>query len=567
MADIQLPGKNLISGYQTGTPGSMGAAAAPWQAAGAVGREVQQLGEKGMDFVVKMQRVKNVQMANDLEIAANEEYAAFQNDILTNPNPAEWPGLWQKRLDGLKKSHLPDGLAPEQKALLGERFAQFSSRTTMDITRDAAVNQVGQARKSISNRIDQAIRLGDYDGAVAAANDGRAAGLYDDPDHERIITDIGRKNEVAELEQLAQSDPEAAKKLIDEKNEDGTYKHSTHLEPADRNRLKNFADGAKRDIAYDTVERFNNGRLDGTITRPEQVEKLFPTASATLKLRMIEELKRDVTDAEREMMKTPEYQQAVKGKVSAMLDGYSANLGDFDERYYEMDTMIRTLPEGEMKARLNFRLDKVRKDQVEAWEDSADEYRDRFKDAYRGGVFGLGVSRKPVQELIADGILNDKSKLLARGFSEEQAAMIISSKADEGDLKALGVSEAKAKALASGHGIGNQIMLLRELDGRRQGFEAQDSDPYVRQAFDIIASGKAGFVDWPDPKANQEAERKYGAALDEFEKWYRVNKDAKPEAIEKKFYGILKPEGEKAFRDLILDPGPNEAVDSLLPPR
>lgn len=534
MAQIDLPGKGPVQGYQTSPEGSMAAAAAPWQALGGVGREVQQIGEQAADFAVKLQRIKNVEMANNLEIAANEEFSAFQNEILTNPDPSSWGPAWEKRLEGLKKAHLPDGLAPEQRAMLGERFAEFSSRTGMKVLETATVTQIDQARRSFGNRIDQRLRMGDADGADAAADEMHSLGLIDEPARDKLKSEISRKSTVSAIESAAQQDPAETKKLLREKNDDGTWANFPDIEPADRNRLDGVADESAREIAYQTVETFNNGRLDGSITRPEQIEQKFPGASATLKLRMKEDIERDITDAQRRMVATPEYQATVTGKVSAMLDSYSVEMVDFDAQFYEMDTMIRTLPEGPTKARLNDRLDKVRNNQLSEWKDSADEWREKFGDAYKSGAFGLGVSRQPVQKIIADGILDDEAKLIGAGMSPEQAAAVKEAKPEE------------------------KISTFRKNFKERAGFA--NDDETSRAALEVIASGNEGFVDYPDPVANQQAEQKYGKAVDEFERWYRVNKDADSKTIERKFYSLLSPEGAKRFSEMVL-PG------MVLPPK
>lgn len=518
----------------------MQAAAAPWAALGGVGAEVQALGEKAAAFMVRQQRVKNIRMANELELKANEDFAAFQNEMARNPNPDAWPEMWAKRLEGLKAAHLPSNLAPEQQALLGERMANFASQSTIDVAKSATMQGIGQAKQAIDNRLGQAVRMNDAEGGARAIQDGLDGGLFSDPEAEALSMDFNQKMEVQTVESDFQVDPIGTSKRLDEKNPDGTWANFTNLDPNQRARLIDGAKQQKRAVMGEAVDDAQNGFADGTITTPEQLER---RVGGVVEPRVMEKLKSELAGRwdEKEIARraTPEYQNETVGKVTAMLADFTAEADDYDEKYVEMDSLARSLPEGSAaKSELTRRLGQVRGGQFQVIDNTADMARKNFEDAYKDKVFGETTKKQSVESALKDGLLKDAAKLRAIGLSPDQAKEI----ADEKDVPA-------------------QVVKFRELYQKRQGFDTADS--YTRAALLAVVSGKEGVIELADPDAEKRAQRILGEAKTKFEQWLKANPDkaTDDEAVTKKAYEILSPLGAKNVSRTIVPPRPR-----LMPP-
>jgi hypothetical protein len=269
--DINLPGKGPVQGGVVGTQGSMSAAGAPWAAMAGVGGDISQLGDKAMDFLVKQQRVKNVQMANEMEMAAAEMFGQFENEMRTNPNPDQWTGQWSQRLEDFQKQFVPDNLAPEQKAMIGERYSNFATRTTLQVAEMATVTGIGQARLTGENRRNQAIRLGDYDAGLESLEMDKEAGLLSLPEFEAKLAEFDRQFETESVNGLVEEDPMVTLSELQEKNEDGTWKNFTGLEPHDRKRAISQAEAQIQEYRQQEMDLLDLALDSGTL-QPKDIE-------------------------------------------------------------------------------------------------------------------------------------------------------------------------------------------------------------------------------------------------------------------------------------------------------
>ena len=535
MADIQLPGANLLQSYNVAANGSMKAAAAPWAAVVDAGDDISQLGDRGAELAIKLQRVNNVKLANEMEIAMDEEYATFTQEMATNPNPDQWRDQWGKRLETLKKSHMTDQLAPEQQAVLGERYARFASKSSINIAEQATVHGIGQAKQAIGNRIEQSVRRGDSDGGIQAIQDGVSAGLWALPEAEKLTMDFEQKMEVQTVESDMQTDPLGTLDRLSQKNGDGTWANFTQLDPNQRARLQDAAKAQKREVIGLAVDDAQDGMASGAISTPEQLERRI---GGVVPPRVMEQLQGELAkrwDA-KEIAKraTPEYQSETVGKVSSMLDGYSAEADDYDEKFVEMDSMVRSLPEGSAaKVELSRRLNQVRTGQFREVETAADAARQNFQQAYKDQFFGETKQKQSLRTVLDDGFLTNPENLLKGGFSEDQAKQIAEAKTEK-----------------------ERIDLFRTLHKDRP--NKSKLTPYEREAYKAIRDGKGPTteIEWEDPDMTKKAERGLGDALTEFEKWLKANPDKAndQDAIDKKVYQIVSPQGLSKFQSSIIPP-------------
>lgn len=576
--NIELPGLNPVKGFQTGVMADPSAASAPWRATAQVGDQIAGLGQKTADTVVRLQRAKNVKMANDAEIAINETWSNFRTNLLKNHNPEEWPSLWEKQLGELKKTYVPDNLAPEQQALIGQRFADFSSRTSADLLRDSTVAGIGQAKQSYANLITQRINAGDKAGAVDGVNQMVNDGLIDLPTAEAQIFEIEGQFSAREALDGARDDPNGTLTRLDEKNPDGTFKHYGNLPPRARDAVREEAQQAATNGSYAMIDTFMNGVATGDISRPDQIDSRpeFAKASPALKKKLKDSLAVELTQQQRDYMKTPAYADEVVGRVNGMLRNYVPDRG-FDEAMFDMTTLVASLPPGKDRERLETQIKQKREGVLEEWDSIASPYRDMILNFSKGGGFGYGSKRKSVQQVMDDGLFADPGNLSAVGYTPEQIKAITAySKTDQQladadeerptweELKSLGLAEPYAKAAAEIGGQDAQKIIAKQLWNRRRAAD-ENLDQGLLQSFETVLSGKEGFVEWPDPDAQLDVDKKTGAALREFDGWLRITKEPNDEKLRGVIEHILGPEGQTLFDGTFGLPDPNE--DPLLGPK
>ena len=561
MARIEIPQANLIQGYQSGGEGSPAAAAAPWVAVENVGNQIQDQSDQLNQTLVKLQRVKNLKMANDMELNASEEFAAFQREMATNPNPESWPDLWAKRLDKLKSAHMPDNLAPEQQAMIGERFGQFASKTRDSILERSVMEGIGQARQSAANVIDHSFKIGDPDLGLRAINDLEETGMASKPEAEKMRMTLMERQQVAEVEQLAEADPLGTKEALEEKNEDGTWKNYTDLDPNQRGRLADIAKGQYREAMAMTIEDVQNGMSDGSITKLEHLKRYEGLVSPRVMEKLQGELV-DRWDSAKQMERAqPSYQNEVVGKVSSMLSTFRAEDADFDEKFVEMDSLVRTLPPGAAKDELSRQLGVARSGQAAEAKTAVDMARKTLQDDYERGFFGQVRKQQSTGAAIDAGLLRDRDKLKAAGFNEESLEYITGKNAD-GDY----TSEGKK--------LSDTERRKRFAEKYPQRIDKKTADnPFLQSSFEAIQKGSS-VVSWTDEQAEKRAQQNYGEVRADLEDWAKLNpEDAKdPEKLAKKIHALTKPFGARNASASILAPlpvfdvVPGEGFDDQLPP-
>lgn len=576
--NIQLPGNELVQGYQTGVMADPSAAAAPWRATAQVGQQLAGVGDKTADTLVRLQRANNVMKANEVEIAVNDSWANFRTEILKNHNPDQWPALWEKKLGELKKAYVPENLAPEQQALIGQRFAEFSSRTSADLLRDSTVAGIGQAKQSMVNLSTQRFNAGDYEGAKNAYRQGVAEGLIDGPTAEAQIMEIDQHGAARGAIELAKEDPSGTIAKLDERNPDGTFTHFGNLPPRARDAVRNEAEQTAMNGSFAAMDTFLNGVATGDISRPDQIDSRpeFAKQTPAFRKKLKDSLAQDLTQAQRDYMKTPQYVDETVGRINLMLANYVPDRGA-DEAWIDMKLLAASLPPGKEKEKIEVQINQKRQGILEEWDSIASPYRDMLLNYAKGGGFGYGSVRKSVQQVMDDGLFADPSNLSAVGYTPDQIKAITAySKSDEelknadekrptsAELVALGVPQATAALAATAGGQDAQKIIAKELWNKRRAAD-ENLDQGLLQSFETVLSGNEGFVEWPDPEAQLEVERKTGAAIREFDGWLKITKEPTDEKLRGVIEHILGPQGQDFFDGTFGLPDPNE--HTLLGPK
>lgn len=553
MASIELPGKSLIQAFQSGGEISMAAAAAPYNAAQQVGETIQGLGEKGMDVIVQHQRVDNLRQANELELKANELYSQFQQETFNDPDPKTVPERWMKRLEDFKKQNLPESLAPEQQAMIGERFAQFASTSTANIAKSAFSENIRQSKISSGNIIEQSLKMGTPSRALGEIDNMEAARIVSKPEAEQLRMSVQEKFEIQSVEQAAAVDPLGVIAELDGKGDDGTWSNYSNLDLNQRARLKEVAKANYRQLLGEVGDAIENGMSDGTITKPEQIDRmaagiLSPSVVEKYKIKLAE---RAIDDPAKKFERAqPSYQHGVVGQVSAMLANYNVETEDFDEKYVEMDSLVRTLPPGAAKDELSRQISQARSGQVDARKKAADMGREDMKQLYKGGWFGNPVKEQAASTAVKSGLLRDRDKLAQAGFTEESLEYITGKNTD-------------GKYTEKGGKLSDAERERRFLEKYPQRTSPKDiKDPFLKNAFDALQKGESQ-ISWTDANEEAKARQSFGKAITEFEEWSALNPEATEKEVTEKVYSLSAPTGLKNARSIMIPPPPRFDTSSM----
>jgi hypothetical protein len=559
---MNLPPINYLRPGQRAPEISVAAALAPARGMEQVGAVIASMGEKGFQIANQVRESKEAGIRSDIFNQIDTEATNFKNGLLKRSDYDAWGNEFSEMANGWESLATEKGLSPAGKAIFQQQYSDWRTKQLNQIATTAALKSVQDGRLGAMNTIQRGAANLDSDAVERGVSElGRMGASPAEVEQARMDAEATMSR--SRLTEDISSDPAKFKERLEDP--DAIRREYPGVSTNDIERAKDQARAEQRQASYDIVDTFENGVADGTITSPEQIDSRpeFAKASPALKAKMKSQLLEVISDKEKARMDSPAYQAETVGSVSARLDNYVPSAND-DVEYFELKHKIKTLHEGATKDRLTERLEGLRKGALDDWKTGADVYRAQLKQAFQDEAFGSGVSRQPLNEVIATGLLNDELKIAEQGFSEEQTKMILSGKADASDLKAMGVSEKRAEELAKGSGAANQIALLRELHPKRTLFAPEDADPYVRAAFDAIVSGKEGYVEYPNRAAKREAERKYGAVVSEFEKRVRLN----PEKAADIFKEVTSPYEEEINRASLFGiPGENEATDQLLPPK
>lgn len=492
MAEIQLPGKSLIQAYPTGGEVSLSSAAAPARALQQVGNAVQQLGEKGLAMVEDHLRVDNLRMANEMELRANEVYSQFQMDAANDGDPKTLPGRWTKVLKEFEAKNLGKNLTPAQKSVLGERFSQFASNTTVNIAKNAFQENIRQSKISSSNIIEQSMRMGNFDRGFSEVNSMVGAKMISSAEGETLKMDLRQKSESYQVEAQAKIDPLGTQEQLDAKDESGGWKNFSNLDPSNRDRLSNVAKTQVRQAVVDATNHALDGIATGDIGTQEQLKS---KVSGLVPPRVFEQLeserRRKWTAGVMAQRETPEYQRQTMGKVSAMLADFKPNDPDFDTKLVDMSIMISHMPAGAAKNTLSGQLQKAIKGDPE--DKSYGEFVLRQMDERNKSFKRLEPEKLTIQGLVKSGFLKDEEK-----------------------MKRLGYNEAKAKAIkeaAKTDPAAAQKLFAESWKGRVKG--SLNASEFEIATADSIRLGK-GVVNWNDPKSEEEVKAKNAAIDDQF---------------------------------------------------
>lgn len=558
---MPLPPVRYISAGPMMPRANPSVAMAQGEALARMGTTIAAVGEKGFQIAERVRKTEEAGIVSAYFANLDEQAAQFSNSLLTRTDPDAWPSDWRDMVGTFKDEARNLKLSPAARAALDMEIQNWSTQRTIRMESLAAQRTVNEAQARIDLSFKHALSRGDREGAERQLSLMPGAGLM--PSQVEVArSEMERGLARQALKEEAELDPTGTLDRLDKMSPEEflSLPGNEFLTLEDRDITRAEAQRIQRQNIAAASDEFQDLAAAGVIRTEEDLEAHF--APRNLPPRVMEAMKADLgkrwNAEELARRATPEYQQETVGRVMSMLADYNPESADFDSRYTEMDSLVRTLPDGATKAELNRRLRSVREEKIGEFQDLADLARKDFEDLYKQRFFGETHQKQTLGTAIDDGFLRNHDRLISLGFSEDQAKEIIGKKRG----KDLDPAEDK-----------DRIARFRTLWKDREG-EAT-ADPYSLSIAQAIrdSRGRTHLVEYEDPEARTRAERELGKALIQFEQWLKQNpsKAGDLDAIEKEKYRILAPRGLQDFSSSILPPPvPGVSVDGspgVLPPR
>jgi GH24 family phage-related lysozyme (muramidase) len=541
---IRLPNIPNLQGSAISAPGvSAQSLAAPAAALQGVAKTIGEVGDAFHGVAIAAQKKENARLESEklTEFAMGE--ADLENQLRNESDPdaiIQKTRAFYENAKGMMDS--PD-LPPAVRDALRERHRNAEVQGVINAGAGAAKLQDRRTLLTFQNEIQMHVQRGDTASANAAIDRISATGIILPEEAEKLR----RETSANIMLHTAQVDMEKdAAGWIQANPKD---KVPEGIDPLQWNRLHDQGQEKLRAQTYEDVQTASDAIVSGGITTPEQLQAmtghLRPTVQAKLRTMMEERAQ----DGYRAKVSSPEYQQSVVGKVSSMLADYAPAEDDFDEKFVEMDSMVRSLPPGAIRDELTRRIDGVRTGKLGEIKDHKDAAMAALDEAHKNGRFGSipDATQKimPTQRAINDGFLRNPSKLQLLGFDEDQAEAIIGSKKDSDRDRAerFRVAWTQRKGTETATGIVKET--AESILNGSTNIEANDEETQ-----DAVISAK------------EKAERSYGAAKAKFADWIKANPDASKQEIDDKIFEYAGEETRKALRSGKFDPRPARGAGS-----
>jgi hypothetical protein len=533
---LEIPGLQQTSLAQPEASPSV--AAAPAAALGSVAGAIAGVGQTFEGIAQRIQGAENARSESEARQTWLQGWGQLQTDLTRDPDPASHITRTREFLQQQRGTIDAPDLAPVVRDRLRLQYDDFATRALNQTTANASQLAVTRARAAMENEIDASLRGRNIAGVQRAVETNVANGVLLPEQGQKIITDaestIVRNNY---LDQAA-SDPAGFVEQYGTDSPEG-------LNPVEHQQILGTARASLARVTAETSAQILDGIVTGNITTPEQIDDLTPNLRPAARARLKFELAEQASAATKAVRASPGYQASTVAKVGEMLDAYTVDTEGFDEKFVEMDTMVRSLPPGAVKEELGRRLTSVRDGQVRQLETAADYHRQALEDLTKSGAFGTPTVRRPVTDFVRAGILKDVAKLEKTGIPVETAREI----AQETDPRKQVASLKEALAEA----------------GKEGGF-LDTNEPFDRQVFDALVKGE-GFVEMENLAAKEKSRRAAGLAKTKLEDWLRLHPQATEEQGREALKRILTTTAIPGAVESILATPPDLGDGMVLPPK
>jgi len=535
---IRLPNIPNLQGSAINAPGvSARAVAAPSIALGNLAQGIASVSDQFHDVAISAQKKENARMESEklTEFAMGE--AALENELRNESDPDAIIQKTRAFYENTKGMMDSTDLPPAVRDSLLQRHREASTRGVIQAGVGAAKLQDRRTLMTFQNEIQMHIQRGDQSSADAAIERIGSTGLLLPEEVEKLrretATNIRLHTAQVEMEKDAAGWMQANPK---DKVPDG-------IDPLQWNRLHDQGQEKLRSQTYEDVQTATDAIVSGGITTPDQLQAMTGHLRPSVQAKLRSMLEERAADGYRAKVASPEYQQSVVGKVSSMLSDYTPADDDFDEKFVEMDSMVRSLPPGAIRDELTRRIDGVRSGKLGEIKDHKDAAMAALDDAFKAGRFGSipDATQKimPTQRAINDGFLRNPSKLQMLGFDEDQAETIIGGKKDSDRDRAERFRQAWTQRKGQETATGIVKETAESILNGATNIEADNEETQ-----DAVIS------------AREKAQRSYGAAKAKFADWIKANPDASRQEIDDKIFEYAGEETRKALRSGKFEPRP-----------
>lgn len=533
---FRLPDTAQLNSTQVNNPEvNANAMAAPAQALNGLGRELVGVSDQFFGTAVKLQQIENARIVSEKQLKLQEDWSKHSLEMQRVNDPAKQIEMAHQFFESNAGMVDDPNLPPAVRAELSSSFSQFRTKQTMATAENAARLEIRRSTLAMQNEVDAALRNNDMATAEAAINRMAGSGL--------ILPEEAQKIRVKAKEQIALNQHQTG--ILADAT--GWLEHNPSdkvpddIDPGQWATLHKMARRQQREQVIDDTEGVLDMLHSGRIANEQDLEKVAGHLPPSVRARLTNQLEIIQRDDYERKIRTPEYQHGVVGKVMSMLAGYNPAEDGYDSAYVEIDSAIRTLPEGNsVRNELARQLREKRDPDNSSRETGAYRYAtDSLAAATKAGRFGIpDASFQPVEKAINDGFLRDTKKM-EQFFTPEQ------------------IAELNAKVI-----VGKDKERDPTDRERRDRFErmwinrkpSAKPDPYALATAEAIVNQESVIPNEKEIARVESVHRRVGEVRMRLAEWTKMHPNATPAEIDAK------------VRELAGGAARSAALQSLLPP-
>ena len=508
-----------------------------------MGETIAAVGQQGFQVAEKVRKIEEAGKMSAFFSNLDEEAAQFSNALMTRSDTEAWPTEWKEKTTEMRDRLKGLGISPEGRARAELEFGDWSSRRSIQFETQAASKAVAMGRAQAVQSMNYYASRGDLDSYRREADRALQGGILNPVEHEQALRDGETIATETALDEEIRNDPAGVLARLKDRDAFLAANPGANLNMI--NNAERKAQETVREKTYEDVSTIQDGIVSGDIDTPEELKAKAAHLRPMVREKLMTMMRERATDEYKARVSTPEYQSAVVGRVSEMLTGYEPTGDDFDEKFVEMDSMVRSLPPGAIKDELTRRIDAVRTGKLSEVKDHADAAMKALDDAHKEGRFMPVPSGKPERDImpsqraVNDGFLRNPDKLKSLGFSEKEVDTII------GDKKTTDSDRLKS---------------FRTMWAKRSGKDVATG--IVRDTADALINGK-NMVENSNPELEDaaissrvKAQEAFGAVKTKMADWLKLNPKATRQEIEDKAFELGGEGVRRSMQDADIDAPP-----------
>lgn len=478
-----------------------------------LGDSISNVGERGLQIAERLRKIDDNRKMTSLFTTMEQETADFELGLMKREDTDNWQQEYAEKSAAWKTAAGESKMSPEGRAVFEDRFAQWNTRKQIGFQAVAANKSIELARATSANAYEFHMNRRDYGAAQQVVEDMHHSGFSSAPDREKAMMVI---------EKAARHDG-----IMDTINADARgwmAANPADKPPADYDAAKwrqihDYAAGIARDedgVASDDVL---NRVVTGKLTTRSEIDTLTPKMTPLQRQKLYDASDRWNAEGAKARREDPATISGNVGKFYATLSDWKPDPEGEDPAGVDLKMLIKEIPEGHPQREKMLESMNAREKRMDSEiKTRADQGRESLKLVAERGDYG--PVKPPVapnietRAAVKKGYLKDIPKLQSLGFSQSQAE----------DIR-----EVAAKDPALGQKKFTELWKDRDQ-------QSVNATPFDIAVSDALRS-ENGEVQWkadlpPEViEAHEKAVKTYGDALIEWDKWIKLNPDAKDDAI------------------------------------